>query len=147
MPAKPPPKPGRPAKPPPNACPIAAGAAAAPADPAAAAAAFICMKGRKTSGFIRGPTEPPTNVFVSPSTSHPGIAPYSAIRLSARLPTENPFEFKTPKGVAMVEDVELPLAPNTEVKGDARLCSVPLSWDISCDSADCTPVPIEEAAD
>jgi hypothetical protein len=138
MPAKPP-------KPPANPDPSALGAAAAPA--AAAPAAFICMKGRKTSGFIRGPSADVVSDVVNDKASHPGIAPYEEIRLDSMPPSENPFvDKRLPKGPATVEAVE-EVPPDAEDKGDARLFSAPVIAEVSCDSADCTPPLTDEPAD
>ena len=145
MPAKPP-RPGRPPKPPANPGALeAADAPAAPAAPAAAAraaSAFIWMKGRKASGFIRGPSELLTMLFVSPMASHSGITPYEETRLDAMFPSENPDVDKIPPGPKVVDD-----PVDAEDKGDARVWSAPVIAEVSCDSTDCTPVPIDEPAD
>src|ERR1700730_3497414 len=158
MPAKPPTRPanpdpsalGAPAAPPPRAPPpppAPRGAPPAPAAPAPPAAAFICMKGTKTSGFIRGPSADVVSDVVNDKASHPGIAPYEEIRFDSMPPSENPFaDERLPKGpVAVGSAQEVP--PDAEDKGDARLFSAPVIAEVSCDSADCTPPLTDEPAD
>ena len=140
MPAKPPTRPANPD-------PSALGAAAAPAAPAPAAAAFICMKGTKTSGFIRGPSADVVSDVVNDKASHPGIAPYEEIRFDSMPPSENPFaDERLPRGPVAVEAAE-EVPPDAEDKGDARLFSAPVIAEVSCDSADCTPPLTDEPAD
>ena len=148
MPAKPP----EPAKSPaPSAIPdpTAAGAAAAPAAPAAPEAAWLAattagVKARFMELPIKGPNVLPTIVDVSPENSpmanHPGIVAYELITLDKMLPDE-----MFPRGPVTVPPEEVP--PNAEDKGDARLWSAPVIEEVSCDSTDCAPVPIDEPAD
>jgi hypothetical protein len=153
MPAKPP-KPGRPPKPPPNPDPNALGAAAAAAAAAGAAAAAAAAAllafwkpipiGLPTSG----PNVPPNTVLIIPMATHSGAETISRSRLSSKPPTENPDAAKPPspgKGVPVVAADELP--PNAEDKGDARVRSAPVIDEFSCDSADCTPVPVDDPTD
>jgi hypothetical protein len=47
----------------------------------------------------------------------------------------------------VVVEVEDELPPNPEDMGDARVRSALVIDEVSCDSADCTPVPVDEPTD
>jgi hypothetical protein len=74
-------------------------------------------------------------------------------------PSENPESDKIPPGVEIVDDVEEEPPPRSPLRipespdvddgdelGDARLCSAVVIVESSCDSADCTPVPVDVPA-
>jgi hypothetical protein len=110
---------------------------------------------------ITGPSVVPTPVFTSPIANHPGITAYEVITPFKMPPSESPDVDKIPPGVVIVvpvdeEDVpprrslrsdESPDVDDVDELGDARLCSVVWIVGISCDSVDCTPPLVDEAAD
>jgi hypothetical protein len=95
---------------------------------------------------IRGPIVEPNALWNIPMAVHPGITAYELITALRMPPSDNPDVLKipVPPGPKIVDDpVEGEPPLNKEDKGDARFCRPVWSVDISCDSVDCTPVPVD----
>jgi hypothetical protein len=90
--------------------------------------------------------------------AHAGIAAYSVITPSRMVPSEDPDDVDKipPPGVVITDDpvedppprspLRIPESPDVDdvdELGDARLCSAVVIVEISCDSVDCTPVPVD----
>jgi hypothetical protein len=122
------------------------------------AAATAGVKPRFIALPIRGPNVVPIPVLTSEMPSHAGTPAYSVSTPSKTLPSEIPDVDKIPPpGVVIVVDPfdpvedpprsalrspESPDVDDVDVVGDARPCSDVVIEDSSCDSADCTPVPV-----
>jgi hypothetical protein len=114
----------------------------------------------------RGPITLPNTVVPPDRAAHAGMAAYSVITPFKMLPTEIPDDedVKIPPSppspvvvVVVVDPVEDPprsplrIPDNPDVDdvdelGDTRLCSAVCIVDISCDSVDCAPVPVDVLA-
>jgi hypothetical protein len=108
---------------------------------------------------IRGPITDPNAVEPPDMAAHAGRAAYSVITPCMRPPSENPDDVDVkipPSPVVVVDDpvedppprspLRIPESPepdDVDDAGDARLCSVVGIVEISCDSVDCTPVPVD----
>jgi hypothetical protein len=122
------------------------------------AAAIAGVKPRFIALPIRGPNVVPTIVDIIEMPSHPGITAYEVSTPSRMDPSESPDVSKIPPpGVTIVDDpfdavedppkspLRSPESPDVDVDdvvGDARFCSDVVIEESSCDSVDCTPVPV-----
>jgi hypothetical protein len=100
---------------------------------------------------IRGPITDPNTVEPPDMAAHAGRAAYSAITLSTRLP-----DVKSPPSPTVVVDdpvedppprspLRIPKSPDVDdvdELGEARPCSDVVIEESSCESVDCTPVPV-----
>jgi hypothetical protein len=124
------------------------------------AAAIAGVKPRFIVLPIRGPIMLPNTVEPPDMPIHNGAPAYSVSTPSKMLPTDNPDVDKIPPpGVVIVVDpvedpvprspLRIPDSPDdddVDELGDTRLCSAVCIVDISCDSVDCAPVPVDVLA-
>jgi hypothetical protein len=100
----------------------------------------------------------PSTVLNIEMPSHPGIVAYEETTLCKMPESPDPDdEDVSPPGPVMDDAAEdpprsplrLPESPDVDdvdERGDARPCSPVVSVDISCDSVDCTPAPVDAPA-